>query len=371
MFRRIDRYIVRQLVVAIVYVLICLTAAIWLTQSLRLVDLIVNRGLPLSTFLYLTVLLLPQFLALVLPIACFSAILFTYNRMIGDSEMVVLFGSGMSPLSLARPALLAAIAVTAIGYALMMYFMPAAYRDFKDMQFEVRNTYSNVLLREGVFTSMGDKLTVYIRQQTSEGQLFGILIHDGRQPGKPETLIAEQGALVTTETGPRVVLVNGNRQALDEQGRLTTLYFDRYTVEIGSMQQAAGERWREPRERFFHELLVVSDNADDVRFRNRLRTEAHDRLASPLLSISYALIGLACLFSGEFSRRGRPYRLLTAVLLVFGCQALYMASITLANRMPAAAGLMYACALVPALISLFVLMHRRRRPPVSLEAAAA
>lgn len=370
MFRRIDRYIVRQLVVAIIYVLICLTAAIWLTQSLRLIDLIVNRGLPISTFLYLTVLLLPQFLALVTPIACFSAILFTYNRMIGDSEMVVLFGAGIGPTSLARPAIITAIGVTAVGYALMLYFMPAAYRDFKDMQFEVRNNYSNVLLREGVFTSMGDRLTVYIRRQTSEGQLFGILIHDGRKPESPETLIAEQGALVVTETGPRVVLINGNRQARDEQNRLTTLYFDRYTVEIGNIQQEYAGRWREPRERFLHELLMPSNDPEDIRLRNRLMTEAHNRIASPLLSLSFAMIGLACLFSGEFSRRGRPYKILTAVVLVFTCQALFLGSMTLAARIPSAAGLMYACVVIPILGSLYALLRRRRKPPATIEAVA-
>ncbi|MFO7481593.1 LPS export ABC transporter permease LptF [Oceanibaculum nanhaiense] len=370
MVRRIDRYIVRQLVVAIFFVLVCLTAAIWLTQSLRLIDLIVNRGLPITTFLYLTVLLLPQFLALVLPVACFAAILFTYNRMMSDSEMVVMFGSGVGPLSLARPALACALGVTVIGYAIMLYFMPAAYRDFKDLQFQIRNNFSNVLLREGVFTSVGDRLTVFIRRQNSDGQLFGILIHDGRDAEKPETLIAEQGALVITDEGPRVVMVNGNRQTRDTQGRLNTLYFDRYTVEIGTMQQEFAGRWREPRERFLMELLAESDNPDDVRFRNRLITEVHNRLASPLLTIGFAMVGLAALFSGEFSRRGRTARVLAAVVIVLACQALFFAAMSLAQRNVAAVWLLYLPALLPALAGLYVLVRRRRRPPAFADPAS-
>ncbi|MEJ0070490.1 MAG: LptF/LptG family permease [Pseudomonadota bacterium] len=57
---RITRYILRQLALSTALVVVTLTAAIWLTQSLRFVDWIVNRGLPLSTFAYIAVLVLPE-----------------------------------------------------------------------------------------------------------------------------------------------------------------------------------------------------------------------------------------------------------------------------------------------------------------------
>ena len=70
----------------LIFVTVGLTLAIWLSQSLRFVDLIVNKGLPVVTFLYLALLLLPRFLTIVLPIALFCATLFTYNKLMNDSE---------------------------------------------------------------------------------------------------------------------------------------------------------------------------------------------------------------------------------------------------------------------------------------------
>ena len=67
----ITRYILGQLVTATIFVTLALTFAIWLTQSLRLIDYIVNRGLPASTFLTFVGLLLPSFLGVVLPVAAF------------------------------------------------------------------------------------------------------------------------------------------------------------------------------------------------------------------------------------------------------------------------------------------------------------
>ena len=45
---RLDRYIFRQLLVALIAVTGGLTALVWLVQSLRFVELVVNHGLSLA-----------------------------------------------------------------------------------------------------------------------------------------------------------------------------------------------------------------------------------------------------------------------------------------------------------------------------------
>src|SRR5471032_1469710 len=65
---RFDIYIFRQVLLALVVATGGLTALIWLTQSLRFIDLVVNRGLSLLVFLQLTSLLIPSFIAVILPI---------------------------------------------------------------------------------------------------------------------------------------------------------------------------------------------------------------------------------------------------------------------------------------------------------------
>ena len=56
----ITRYVFNQLLAAALFITLGLTLAIWLSQSLRWISYIVNRGLPASTFLYLIGLLLPS-----------------------------------------------------------------------------------------------------------------------------------------------------------------------------------------------------------------------------------------------------------------------------------------------------------------------
>ncbi|HEU0218900.1 MAG TPA: LptF/LptG family permease, partial [Stellaceae bacterium] len=127
----LNRYILRQCLSVMIFVTGALTAAVWLAQSLKLVDLIVNRGLSAEVFLYLAVLILPRFLDIVLPIGVFIAVLFTFSRLSAESELVVMRGAGLSPAALARPVLvLAGIAFVAL-MSLSAYFLPVANRAFK------------------------------------------------------------------------------------------------------------------------------------------------------------------------------------------------------------------------------------------------
>src|SRR6059058_2144820 len=111
----LNRYILRQCLGMMVFVTAALSAAVWLAQSLRLVDLIVNRGLSVEVFLYLAVLILPRFLDIVLPVGAFIAVLFVFNRLTSESELVVMRSAGLGSLALARPVfVLAGIAFVAL-----------------------------------------------------------------------------------------------------------------------------------------------------------------------------------------------------------------------------------------------------------------
>ncbi len=371
--RAISRYIFRQLFDATVFVTIALACAIWLTQSLRFVELIINRGLSLGVFAYLTMLLLPTFLTVILPIATLSAILFVYNKLTIDSELVVLRAAGMSQGSLAKPALLLAVLVSVICLSLNVYFLPTSYRQFKDLEFTIRNDYSAILLQEGVFNTLTEGLTVYVRARESNGELLGVLVHDNRQPTKPVTMMAERGAMVASDSGPRVVMFKGNRQEIERaSGELSLLYFDRYIFDLGQFTDEIEERWREPRERYLHELFFPDYESEaDSYYADKLIAEGHQRLANSFLVVAFVFVGLAALLSGQFNRRGQLRRILVAAGLVVAIQSAGLGLHNLTSRLPAAAPLIYLNVLLPILISTIVLTHRPRRRRVGSTPRAA
>src|SRR5262249_31157846 len=100
---RLSLYILGQLLGPAALLNLLMTCVIWLTQLPRLLDLVINRGQSAPTFLYLTTLLIPSLLVIILPIAFFFATLFTLSRLNGDSELVVMASAGYSRQQLAVP----------------------------------------------------------------------------------------------------------------------------------------------------------------------------------------------------------------------------------------------------------------------------
>ena len=353
---QLHRYIFRQLVWWTIIVSVSLTCIVWLTQSLRFVEMIVNTGLSVTTFVTFTLLLLPSFLSLIGPIAVFAAVMFTYTKMLNDSEIVILRATGMSPLKIGRPALLLATLVMLLGYLNSIYLMPASFREFKDLQREFRSELSSLFLQEGVFNPVVDGITVFIRERSESGQFFGIIIHDERIPEKPVTMMAEQGAIVSSDKGPRVLMVNGNRQEVrEDDGRLSLLYFDRYTFDLSALNKTEIDLWREPRERFLHELFFSPEEAGKIYNYRELRMEGIFRLSSPLLYLAFTAIGLALLLGGDFNRRGQFLRILIAVCCVTAIQVVVLSMKNLGEKTPALEPVMYLVPII-ATISFVIIM---------------
>lgn len=373
---RTFRYMLRQQLWPLIFAVMVIAGIVWMFQSLRFIELVLNRGLPTSTLFELAGLVLPMYTSVFLPIVLFGTVAFAYTRMIMDSEMVIWRSCGMSPLRLAAPALALAGLVLAVCYALNVYYMPAAYRHFKDLQHAIRNNYTQVLLREGTFNEIGNGITVYIRERAPNGELLGIFIHDRRENTVPVTMMAERGALVQTDEGPRVIMVNGNRQTVKKAHQdLSILYFDRYTLDLDTQDGSAGPRWREPRERFLGELFAPDADspnaAADRRYRLKLLAEGHQRLTSPWLAPAFVLIALVALLTGEFHRRGQARRVVTASFAMVVLQSISISLQSLAGTSALFIPLMYLLPASVITVCLWLLTRRTRaRAPSAGEFAA-
>jgi lipopolysaccharide export system permease protein len=341
-----------------IFVTGALTAAVWLAQSLKLVDLIVNRGLSAEVFLYLAFLILPRFLDIVIPIGTFIAVLFVFNRLTTESELVVMRAAGLSPFSLAKPVLELGAIAWVILMTLSLYFLPASNREFKNLQFEIRNRFVSSLLQEGSFTTISDKLTIYIGSRNQRGEVIGLMIDDERDPKRPVTILAERGAFADTGGASRIIMVNGDRQQYDrDTGKLSVLTFDRYVLDLDMMRDAPEGRAPEAQERFLGELFFPSDDIDPGT-RDAYLIEGNERLTVPLTAFSFAIIPLACLLPGEFNRRGQLKRVLMAIGIALTFQALDLAVKNLEGRFVAAIPFSYIVDLLPFVVGLGILLHR-------------
>jgi lipopolysaccharide export system permease protein len=350
MLSQLDRYVLRQLAFSLAAVTASLVALIWLTQSLKLVELVVNRGLSLRVFLELTSLMIPGFTAVILPITTFVVVQFVYQRLSGDRELTVMRAAGLSQWALARPGLILGVISLAVCLVLNLLIVPVSQQAFRRYQFEIRNRAAAFLLQEGVFTALSDQLTVYIRSRAPDGTLHGILVEDDRQPNSRATILAENGRLLPSGNTPRVLLQNGSREEIDRKtGRLDVLTF---AEDCNQLQPDVNELG-------LAELLhpdPATTRPEDV---GKYLVEAHHRLTEPITALGFSLVALVSVLTGGFRRYGNVARPAAAVGVMVGLLASGLAVSSLATRNIALIPLVWVQVLLPGLVAAWVLFAPR------------
>jgi len=356
-----DRYIFKNLLIATVFTTVALTGIILLTQSLKFLELIINAGASGTAFWVLTMMALPRFLEIILPVALMAATIFTYNRMAVDSELTVMRALGAPPLRLARPAITMAVLISVVLLAVAMWVTPLSQRGMSQMRQVIKAQYSTLLFREGVFNAVQPGLTVFVRDRASDGTLSGVVIHDSRPENKsPITVLAKSGVIVTTPEGQQVVVYHGSRQSINSSTHaLEHLDFERHIIDLPDSSGPVRLRWREPDERTFTELLRPDmSNERDVKSRREFMLEINRRIISPLLAPSYVILSLVFLLLGPINRHGQGGRIFVAVGACILVQGAYMAATSMARNSDWGVALMYMLAILPMVCGLFLLSSR-------------
>ncbi len=353
-----DRYILKNVFFAFVFVTGVLTVVIFLSQSLRFLELVLSSGASGSAFWILTLLALPRFFEVIGPLAIMVATLFIYNRLNSDSEIASLRSAGFSPMRIARPALLFASVVTVLLWGVTMWAAPKSLSSMQEMRQIIKAQFSSILFREGVFNQVGSGLTIYIRTRAANGDLSGLMIHDSRSKSGayPSTITAKKGTLVATEDGQQVIVFDGSRQEYDPVKKiLNRLDFNRYTIDLpdgGPVRQ----RWREPDERTIFELLRPNaKNKRDLDSVDQFRIEVHRRIISPLLTFVFTLISCCALLLGPADRRGQGRRIIFAICFIIVLQGLFLGLFSMIKQNTLFLPILYLSVLLPLFSGLFFL----------------
>ena len=295
-------YIYRQLLGPFILIMLSMTGIAWLTQSLRFIELIVIKGLPINIFLNLTILIIPKLLVTIIPFVAFLAVLITYTRLNTESELISMKSAGMNNFKILLPAVIFGITLGALTISIENYGSPYAYNKFKTLQHTIRNNYISTLFQEKVFSSPIKGLTVFIKERDKIGNFQGILIHDERDINKTVSIIAEQGKIVTTLEGARFALINGNRQEISKDKNISILYFNEYTLNITNYNIDNSPRFKEASERSFYELFNSEKNISAL-YKKEFLAEGHKRIMTPIIVLIMALIGAISSIIGRFNRK--------------------------------------------------------------------
>lgn len=366
---RFDKYMLSQQLALFGFFSLVLVGVYWINRAVVLFDQIIADGQSAGVFLELTLLTLPNVIRLVLPISAFAAALFVTNRLLTESEMVVVQAAGQGPFRLARAALVFGLIVTALIALMAHVLVPASRTELSQRRAEIAQNITAQFLVEGRFMHPAAGLTVYIREITPTGELKGVYLSDARREnGAATTYTAKTALLVRAETGPKLVMVDGLAQTYDKAtGRLLVTRYSDLAYDLSELIGGDGSGRTDPRELSTARLLFPDEAALAATGRPEsvLLYEGHSRISQPFFGLVGALLGFAALMAGRFSRFGlwRQIMLGCAVLVIVQLLDNAAADLALADSkylpvvyLPVAGGLLAATGFL-------AWAARRRRAP--------
>lgn len=312
---RFQRYIFMQALWPVLVVLAGLAAVALLSQSLAQLDLIVDKRQSAFALLWVTLLALPQVVALILPIALFFAVIYALERLLRESELIVGYATGLSPWQAAAPVMRLAVAAALAHLAITTLLQPLAYREMRATLHAVALDLAASAVRPGSYIDPIEGLTLYARDERG-GQLRDVLIHDSRRPGEDHTYTGRRAQFALIEGKPAIVLFDGGFQSRSSDRKVEFGSFQRHSLELTGLTQQQFSTLLKPSDRFLGELFYPDETFFyDQRNLKRFAAEGHFRLSSPLYDLALAAIALAALLGGEYSRHGQRNRILAASAL--------------------------------------------------------
>ncbi|TMB44752.1 MAG: LPS export ABC transporter permease LptF [Deltaproteobacteria bacterium] len=370
----LHRYVFREILLPFAFGLGVFTFVLLVARLLKLIELVVSRGLPLASIMRLFAYIMPAFLEVTVPMAMLLAILIAFGRLSADSEMVALRSSGLSLYQLMPPVVIFVALATSATAGIALYARPWGNRSLKTALYDMARTRASAGLKPAVFNDDFPGLVIYAEGiDPTMDRLAHVLIADERDPQQHNTIFARAGFMISDRRAQTVTLrlLEGSIHTTDPRGGAEyQTDFQSYDVNLDLRQAFAGlrQRERDPKELTLGQLArsIAAKQAAGRPYGPEL-VEYHRKFSIPFACIVFGLVAVPLGVQPARAVRARGF--VVSLVVIFAYYIFLSAGQTLAERgvMSAAFGLWLPNLVLAALGSYLFAQAARERTAMRLE----
>ncbi len=341
---RIQKYIISEILSPTLLCLLIFTMVLFMGRLMKLVDLVVNKGVSITDILVLFGTLLPAFLNITLPLSFLMGIMIGLSRMSADSETIAMKAAGIGLAQMARPILALAVVFSLLTAVAGLWLKPWGYQAFREQVFAITMQKATIGFQPQVFMKQFNMVLYANALDARTGQMTGLFIVE-KKPDTTTLIFAEQGDIVADEQEETITfqLQDGaiHRQKSDDDSAYQLINFRSYDVQPdltrnGEEAAEKAAKRKRPKEMSTAQLwrqLHREDSNINERKLGAVKAEIHTRMAAPMAPLIFALFGLP--FSIQTHRSGRSGGFVIG-LIIYLC---YYLMLSLAQTFTADAGL--------------------------------
>ncbi|HEX7282496.1 MAG TPA: LptF/LptG family permease, partial [Vicinamibacterales bacterium] len=298
--RIIDRYVIREVIPPFLIGLLVFTFVLIIPFIIDIAEQMIAKNVPAVTILRLTATLLPQALALTIPMALLIGLLVGLGRLSADREVVVMMACGISPYRLLQPVLVVAVVCWGLTSWVMLKAMPDGNQRYREITQEIVMERAEGEVRPRVFFEDFPNLVLYVHEVPLDGQgWLDVMAADTANAATPIIYLAKRGRMAIDRQAQTIhmVLEDGSRHTtkIDDPTAYEVMKFESITLALDPATvfprtgPARGER-----------EMSLEDLALRVEELKRLGQsphnpimEMHKKFSVPVACFVFALLGVA------------------------------------------------------------------------------
>jgi lipopolysaccharide export LptBFGC system permease protein LptF len=263
---------------------------IWITQAVRLLDLIGEEGNSIKTYFLYILSILPKFFSRISIIIFFISFVVTISKFEEHNELRALWFSGLEKKKFINYLLKSTVIFVLILIFIRCFIIPHFSNYSRYLLLNSGVGAIGPLLKQNNFNNPLKKITIYVGKKNQINELEDIILFEDDANIK-KTIVAKSGVVINENNKNLLVLVEGSIQEERKDRKISILDFDKTTLDLSQYSKKTVEYYKF-NEIFFLELVKRYNNKNDGQLANVVG-ELNDRIVMPLFIPSLVL--LACL----------------------------------------------------------------------------
>ena len=313
----LTRYLISEILPPFFFGLLLFTFVLLIARILRLIELVITRGVPLSQTAKLFGLILPTFLELTVPMAFLLAILLGLGRLSSDQELLAMKASGISPSQIFWPLSLVALIIAMVTLILTLSARPAANAALKKELYNIAKNRVGTALKEKVFNDDFPNILIYVEEIIPPGSTAqGVLIVDKRNRAR-EAIILGKVALISTDEQTNTLGLKLFDGSIYERERsrpgFSQTRFNVYDfrLDLDELISPVKRKDAGPKEMSLGRLLrTIREKATQGAKTIPERMEFHQRISFGFAPFVFCLLGVSLTLLPRRSRANRSWGLM-------------------------------------------------------------
>lgn len=231
--RLLTRYILKELTMPFIFSLLVIVFVLFINFLLRAIDRFLGKGLDVLTILEYLFLNLAWIIALAVPMAVLITSLMTFGRLSEDNEITAMRTSGISFLTIIRPALLFGLIIG----GMLVYFnnaiLPHMNHRARVLSGDIYRKRPGLNIEPGYFIEDIPGYSMIIKSQT-DSLMQDVRIFSKDNEESQTTIYAKTGHLGTLSDAIVMTLYDGEIHELDQQdyGNYRRIRFEKHRIII-------------------------------------------------------------------------------------------------------------------------------------------